>query len=355
MNEMLHPIVYKNRVLHVLDQRLLPEQTVYHERTNAREVYQSIKDMELRGAPLIGIAAAYGLAIHAFSSLANSPESFDKDIRQAADLLAQSRPTAVNLFWSIKRILRCVRENKEASIHELKEIIEQEALQIHHEDRQICQSIGEHGLSLLKPKMGLLTHCNAGSLAVGGIGTATAPMYLGHQKGYQFRIYADETRPYLQGARLTAFELKRAGLDVTLICDNMAALVMASGKVNAVITGCDRVAANGDSANKIGTMNLAILANHFGIPFYIAAPTPTIDPHTPKGTDIPIEERPAEELRMMHGRSISPEDVSIYNPAFDVTPHELISAMITEVGIWYPPFDEKIASLAEKGISRDQK
>ncbi len=351
---MLHPIVYKNRVLHVLDQRLLPEQVVYHERSNVHEVYRSIKDMELRGAPLIGIAAAYGLAIHAHSSLASSLESFEEDMRQAADLLAQSRPTAVNLFWSMNRILRCLRENRESSLLELKETIEQEALRIHQEDRQICQSIGEHGLSLLKPKMGLLTHCNAGSLAVGGIGTATAPMYLGHQKGYHFRIFADETRPYLQGARLTAFELKKAGLDVTLICDNMAALVMASGQVNAVITGCDRVAANGDSANKIGTMNLAILAKHFGIPFYIAAPTPTIDPYTAKGTDIPIEERPSEELRMIHGRSISPQDVPIYNPAFDVTPHELISAMITEVGIWYPPFDEKIASLAEKTIHRDQ-
>ena len=344
LSEQLLPIVFKDDHIQILDQRQLPNQIVYNNRETIEDVFHAIKDMELRGAPLIGITAAYGMYLSVLDFKGDSEALLDR-LRDNGEYLVKARPTAVNLDWAIKRMISIAEKNKKKEISKVKKELLSEALLINKEDVEICKNIGENLLTLLKKGDGLLTHCNAGALATYKYGTATAPMYLGHERGWHFKIFADETRPYNQGARLTAFELSEAGMDVTLICDNMAGVVMSQGKVDAVIVGCDRVAANGDTANKIGTMTLSVLAKEFGIPLYIAAPTPTIDMETPSGKEIPIEERSHEEITTFKGERVAPENISVYNPAFDVSPAENITAIVTEKGIVYPPYKENLSKL----------
>ncbi len=304
--------------LRIIDQTQLPSKLVYLELDDIDEICAAIKRLSVRGAPAIGCAAALGLAAAAQHVDA---EEFSEKIHGLADQLAASRPTAVNLFWALDRCRKT--KNREELLHE--------ALLILEEDIQRCRAIGEHGVKLIQEGMGILTHCNAGALATGDFGTALSPMYVAHSKNRRFTVYSDETRPLLQGSRLTAWELQRAGIDVVTICDNMAAQVMKEGKIDLVLVGADRIAANGDTANKIGTYGLAVLAKYHGIPFYVAAPTSTIDASLEHGGLIPIEQRDAAEVG-------APEGVWVYNPAFDVTPNELITGMITENGLYGPPF-----------------
>ncbi len=304
--------------LRIIDQTRLPQELVYLEFDGIDEIVGAIKRLSVRGAPAIGCAAALGLAAAA-QHLAE--DNFSENVQKLADQLAASRPTAVNLFWALDRC-----RNKETI-----EDLLREALGILEEDIRMCQSIGGHGAPLVQEGMGILTHCNAGALATGDFGTALSPMYAAHGAGRKFTVYSDETRPLLQGSRLTAWELQRAGIDVVTICDSMAAQVMKEGKIDLVLVGSDRIAANGDAANKIGTYGLAVLAKHHGIPFYVAAPTSTIDASLAHGGLIPIEQRDADEVG-------APEGVRVYNPAFDVTPAELISGIITEQGVHYPPY-----------------
>lgn len=335
--------------LRLLDQTRLPGETAYLDCRTVQEVWQAIRRLSVRGAPAIGVAAGYACVL----AVQRVPGDLESALAKAVDYLATSRPTAVNLFWALERMRR-VRPVSAA-------VLLAEARAIHAEDAAMCRRIGEYALPLLRKAMGgntpkvsagdlpgVLTHCNAGALATGGIGTATAPMYLGAEQGLKFKVYADETRPLLQGARLTAYELMAAGIDVTLICDNMAAVVMREGRVRMVITGADRIAANGDSANKIGTYNLAVLARHHGLPFYIAAPSSTFDLAMADGSQIPIELRAAEEITQGFGRRTAPVGVRTYSPAFDVTPHELITAIITERGVIEPVTMQRVrAVLAE--------
>ncbi len=334
----LHPIAWIGDAasghLRLLDQTVLPQQEIYLDCRDVQSVWDAIKRLSVRGAPAIGIAAAYGTVIGAQQNA----------FAAAADHLATSRPTAVNLFWALDR-MRKVQPCTPAALLA-------EAQTIHAEDQAMCRAIGEHALALLKrhavqAQRAVLTHCNAGALATGGIGTATAPMYVAHEQGLKFAVYADETRPLLQGARLTAFELSRAGIDVTLICDDMAAQVMREGRIGMVITGADRIAANGDSANKIGTYNLAILAQHHGLPFFIAAPSSTFDLSIPDGSHIPIEQRAAEEITEGFGKRTAPTGVKTYSPAFDVTPASLITGIITERGLIQPVTTERVRALLQ--------
>lgn len=341
-----------NSAVILLDQTLIPNETKYLTLTTQEQVWEAIYELRVRGAPAIGIAAAFGLYLAAkqiFIESESTDGSFDAfydSFQKAKAYLASSRPTAVNLFWALDRLDACVRRNAHLSLLEVVSALREEAQAIRDEDEQVCKSLGEHGLSLLKPEMGLLTHCNAGTLATARYGTATAPMYLGQERGYNFKVFADETRPLLQGGRLTTFELQSAGIDVTVICDNMASIVMKNGWINAVLVGCDRVAANGDAANKIGTSGVAILAKHYGIPFYVFAPTSTIDLKCAAGDDIHIELRNPDEIKTKwYARPMVPEDVKAYNPAFDVTDHSLITAIITEKGIVRPPYTENVAKI----------
>ena len=330
----------------ILDQTRLPRQELYLTLTDEESLREAIYHLKVRGAPAIGVAAALGIYVcMAGKKALKEASSFQKEFSRVKDYLASARPTAVNLFWALERmegaLKQALRDGK--SVPGLLEALEKEALAVLEEDRQICRSLGENGLRLLKPGMGILTHCNAGALATAGMGTALAPVYLGQQRGYGFHVFADETRPLLQGARLTCWELSKAGVDVTLICDNMASMAMKNGWIQAVITGCDRVAANGDSANKIGTSAVAILAKEYGIPFYIAAPLSTIDANCREGKDIRIEERAGKEIsEMWYTHPMAPEGIKTYNPAFDVTDHRYITALITEKGILRPPFTASI-------------
>jgi len=340
---------WSGTTLTLLDQRLLPTEVVYRVYDSVEGVHDAIRDMVVRGAPAIGVAAAYGMVLAA-RGLISDPNCFFTTLAEKARQLKQARPTAVNLSWAVDRMLKlaCAYERKILdegdSLSSLLSGLEQEAIRIHKEDRDTNRAIGENILTLLKPGDGVLTHCNAGVLATTAYGTATAALYLALERDIPLNIYVDETRPRQQGSRLTAFELQKAGADITLICDNMAAMVMSQGKIQACITGCDRVAANGDTANKIGTLNVAILARHFNIPFYIAAPTSTIDMSCAIGADIPIEERDGDEVRIINGHYICPPDTPVYNPSFDITPHNLITAIVTENAIIKPPFTGKLRS-----------
>ena len=342
---MINPIKYENKEVMLLDQTLLPEQSVYVAIETVEQMFDAIRTMKVRGAPAIGIAAAYGMVIAAKAAPTCSYGAFMAVLHQHGEYLSTSRPTAVNLSWAISRMTDKAQSLQGSGIEEIIAELERQAILIHEEDGQINRAIGENLLSLLEDGNTVLTHCNAGILATSKYGTATSPFYLAKEKGMNIKVYADETRPRFQGARLTAYELSHSGVDVTLICDNMAAMVMKSGKIDAVIVGCDRVAANGDTANKIGTLNVAILAKHFGIPMYIAAPTPTIDMACERGEDIPIEERDRLEVVQRNGFYTAPKDVKVFNPAFDVTPNELISAIVTEKGIVRPPFGENLKKL----------
>lgn len=337
----------------IIDQTRLPGKTELVRLHTAQEIWDAIYLLKVRGAPAIGVAAAFGIYVLSkeIAGKIGSDgefECFYNEFRKQKDYLNSARPTAVNLSWALNRMEQvCIRVGKETnSILTVLKALHDEAVEMKEEDIRVCRSIGEYGLSLLKPGDGILTHCNAGQLATCKYGTATAPIYLGHEKGYGFRVFADETRPLLQGARLTAYELWSAGIDVTLICDNMSAMVMKNGWVNAVLVGCDRVAANGDAANKIGTSVVATVAKHYGIPFYVCAPTSTIDLHTPTGKEIKIEQRPAEEVtKMWYKERMAPEGVKVFNPAFDVTDHDLITAIITENGIVRAPYERTLVDL----------
>ncbi len=364
----------------ILDQTLLPGKKEYIEIKEMKDVWDAIYHLKVRGAPAIGIAAAYGLYIGTKAVLTDSIEELYFELKRIKNYLASARPTAVNLFWALNRMenrFNSVRSlifgdsefienalnsgiiktlemdnlSESEKIKILKKALKNEAEEIRKEDEMVCYAIGEHGLSVLKPGWGILTHCNAGTIATSKYGTALAPIYLGNERAYDFKVFADETRPLLQGARLTAWELQEANIDVTLICDNMASIVMQEGKINAVLVGCDRVAANGDTANKIGTSGVAILAKYYNIPFYICAPLSTIDLDCENGSGIHIEERPSEEITdKWYKESMAPKGVKTYNPAFDVTDHELITGIITPNGIAYPPFRETLKIMVEQGV-----
>jgi len=343
--EFIKPVEWKDNTLYVLNQVKLPAVTEYNPKKTVEDVFYAIKNMELRGAPLIGIAAGYGMFL-GIKDLGDVDHSeFMMVLKENGEYLSKARPTGSNLSGTIARIIKKAGSLAGESIETRKRALEEEAIKIHRAEDEINRIIGENLLTLLEDGMTILTHCNAGSLATGYYGTATAPVYLAKERGWNIQVYADETRPYLQGARLTTYELLRAGIDVTLICDNMAGMVMSQGKIDAVIVGTDRVAANGDIANKIGTMPVAVLAKHFDIPFYIAAPSTTVDMNTLTGKDVPIEERNPEEITDWYGHRTAPENVKAYNPAFDVTPNELITAIVTDKGIVYPPYDENIKKL----------
>ena len=337
------------RKLVILDQTRLPGRAVFLELDGLEDIRQAIYLLKVRGAPAIGVAAAIGLYVRANRMLEEgvaSEEAFVSALRAEADVIGSARPTAVNLQWALDRMLARAERCRGLGAAGIAAALKDEALRIRDGDIAVCRKLGEHGLALLEPGQGILTHCNAGRLATVRYGTATAPIYLGHERGYGFKVYADETRPLLQGARLTAFELRQAGIDVTLICDNMAATVMKQGRIQAVITGCDRLAANGDAANKIGTLGVAILAHHFGIPFYVAVPTSSIDFSIPDGRAIRIEERPGGEIcEMWYSEPMAPEGVRTYNPAFDVTDADLVSGIITEYGVLRPPYGPALERL----------
>lgn len=345
--EPLQSVKWENGELVLLDQTKLPEITDYMTLTSVKQVWDAIERLNVRGAPAIGITAAYGVYVAVRESEAETSEALLEEVKKQAAYLATSRPTAVNLFWALDRMTAAAKQAQaEGQVPEqMKETLLAEARRIQKEDEEVCRSIGEHALTLFEDGMGVLTHCNAGGLATAKYGTATAPMYLAHEKGWKIKVFADETRPVLQGARLTAYELQQAGIDVTLICDNMAAKVMGNGWVQAVIVGTDRVAANGDVANKIGTYGLAVLAKAHNIPFYVAAPLSSIDLSTPTGEQIPIEEREADEIIRGLGRQVAPADINVYNPAFDVTPNEYVTAIITEKGIVRAPYAENLRHL----------
>lgn len=339
----------ENHALVIIDQTKLPYHTEILSLTKQEDIWRAIYLLQVRGAPAIGVAAAIGIYLASREIEADNFQDFYEEFKKAKDYLDSARPTAVNLSWALRRMEGVVLENRHKTVSEIVELLHKEAVEIREEDIWVCRMIGEYGLSLVKPGDGLLTHCNAGQLATVKYGTATAPMYLGHERGYNFRIFSDETRPLLQGARLTSFELKESGLDVTVICDNMSATVMRNGWVDAVFVGCDRVAANGDTANKIGTSMVALAAKRYGIPMYICAPTSTIDRNTATGKDIHIEERPAEEVvEMWYERRMAPEGVKVFNPAFDVTDHDLIAGIITEYGIARAPYEESLKEIFQK-------
>lgn len=333
----------------IIDQTKLPYKTELLELTKQEDIWQAIYLLQVRGAPAIGVSAAIGIYLAAKEIDTDNMEEFYKRFLKAKEYLASSRPTAVNLFWALNRMEEVVKASQHKSVGELKQLLHREAIAIRDEDIWVCKQIGEYGLSLVNHGDGLLTHCNAGKLATVKYGTATAPMYLGQEWDYHFRIYVDETRPLLQGARLTAFELQQAGMDVTVICDNMSSSVMKKGLVNAVFVGCDRVAANGDTANKVGTSVVAIVAKRYGVPVYVCAPTSTIDLETKSGDDIHIEERPAEEItEMWYKERMAPDNVKVFNPCFDVTDHDLIAGIITEYGIARAPYTKSLKEIFEK-------
>ena len=345
----------ERHALAIIDQTRLPYETEVLYLTTQEEIWNAIYLLQVRGAPAIGVSAAIGIYLAAREIETDSFDEFYSRFVKAKEYLDSSRPTAVNLSWALRRQEQVVLANREKKIPEIVEALHQEALRIREEDIRVCRAIGEYGLTLVKPGDGLLTHCNAGKLAAVKYGTATAPMYLGHEKGYHFKIYADETRPLLQGARLTAYELQESGLDVTLLCDNMSATAMRNGWIQAVFVGCDRVAANGDTANKIGTSMVALAAKRYGVPFYVCAPTSTIDIETPAGADIHIEQRKPEEVtEMWYSRRMAPEGIRVFNPAFDVTDSDLITGIVTEYGIARAPYREAFEKIFERKNSRQE-
>ncbi len=328
----------------IIDQTQLPSRTEYLTLRTAKDIYDAIFELKVRGAPAIGICAGFGIYILARTIEAGNYQEFHQQFCKYRDYLNSARPTAVNLSWALNRMERVVAGHKEQGLNEILKLLEQECLEIQREDMEMCRAISEHGLSLLKDGDGILTHCNAGPLATSRYGTALGPLFLGKERGMEFKVFADETRPLLQGARLTSYELQKAGIDVTLICDNMASLVMKNGWIQACLVGCDRVAANGDTANKIGTSGVAVLAKYYGIPFYVLGPSSTIDLNCRTGEEIRIELRSQDEIKKKFYESpMAPEEVKCYNPAFDVTDHSLITAIITERGICYPPYTESLA------------
>jgi len=338
----------------IIDQTKLPGKTEIIRLKEAQEIWDAIYLLKVRGAPAIGVAAAMGLYILSTKIKADTFDDFYAEFVKQRDFLDSSRPTAVNLHWALMRMDGLVQSMKDKPVSEIVEALGKECVAIKEEDIWVCKTIGEYGLSLVKPGDGILTHCNAGQLATCKYGTATAPIYLGHEKGYNFKVFADETRPLLQGARLTAYELQSAGIDVTLQCDNMSATAMRNGWIQAVFVGCDRVAANGDVANKIGTSMVALAAKRYGVPFYVCAPTSTIDMSTATGADIKIEQRKPEEVtEMWYSERMAPEGVKVFNPAFDVTDNDLITGIITEYGIARAPFTDDFKEIFAKKAAKN--
>ena len=340
---------WKGDHLALLDQTMLPTQQIWLPLFNLEDVSEAIRMLRVRGAPAIGVAGAYGAVLEI--RLRSRSENLDqgpewlKHLLEITEALRQTRPTAVNLFHCMDRMDRVARdivsESGQAAFDSFAagDRMEAEALAIHREDEEICNRMGSHGAELIADGVSILTHCNTGAVATGGLGTALGAIYTAHLSGKKIQVYADETRPLLQGGRITAWELFEAGIPVKLITDSMAASVMADGKIDLIMVGADRIAANGDTANKIGTLNLGILAKHFGIPMYIVAPTTTLDPSLASGQEIVIEERKADEVRQFQGQYSAPPEVDVFNPAFDVTPGELITGIVTELGVHRPPYD----------------
>ncbi len=323
----------------MIDQTRLPAELVHLEITEVPVLGEAIKSLRVRGAPAIGIAGAFGVLLGIQHFEGEDRGMFFERLRETADYLSGTRPTAVNLTWATKRMMARAEQNRDKTVPELKTMLRQEALTIWEEDRQTCRRLGKHGAELIKSGDAVLTHCNTGALATADYGTAIGVVFAAHAQGKKVHVYADETRPLLQGARLNTWELMNEGIDVTLICDNTAAFVMQQKKVDCVILGADRIAANGDTANKIGTYSVAVIAEKHNVPFYVAAPFSTVDFSIRNGSEIPIEERAADEVTEGFGRRTAPPGTRVYSPAFDVTPHELITAIVTENGIIYPPFD----------------
>lgn len=321
----------------ILDQTALPNETKYITLKEKEELYEAIYTLRVRGAPAIGIFAAYALYVLAKQLETEKNEFFVKKINELSAYLDSSRPTAVNLGVQLRRMTDLVEKLKMSPVKQIVAAMKEEAITIYNEDVEMCKAISKHGMTLIKNGDGILTQCNAGPIATSKYGTGLGPIIMGQEHGMNLKAYICETRPLLQGARLTAYELVNAGVDSTLICDNMASIIMSQGKINAVFAGCDRIARNGDAANKVGTSSLAILAKHYGIPLYIFAPSTTIDKNCPTGKDIEIEERNPEEIKeMFYRQPMAPKEVKAYNPAFDVTPNELITAIVTETGIHRP-------------------
>ncbi len=331
-------IVWKDGRVVIIDQTRLPLEEVYLEISDYRELGSAIKQLKIRGAPAIGIAGAFGVCLGGNEIVTENYNKFKQRMDIIIKELAATRPTAVNLFWALDRMRSIIDSNFEMKPDDIKTKLLEEAFLMWEEDRKNCRLMGEHGASLLKDGDIVLTHCNAGALATSDYGTALGVIYTAVKKGKKIKVFADETRPLLQGARLTTWELMKARIDVTLICDNMAAWIMKQGWIDCVMVGADRIVANGDAANKIGTYNLAVLTNYHKIPFYVVAPTSTFDLSLKTGIEIPIEQRASEEVAEGFGKRTAPKGVSVYNPAFDVTPNELITAIVSEKGIFYPPF-----------------
>jgi len=336
--------------LKLLDQTLLPTEVRWLKCRSVDEVWEAIKMLRVRGAPAIGIAAAFGTVIGVQQS--QDVKALTSDFKQAADHLRTSRPTAVNLFWALDRMAKRLAALDTPNLSEVKQSLLAEAEAIRQEDRAMCEAIGRHGAAVVPNNAGVLTHCNAGALATADFGTALSVIFHAHAQGKVAKAFVDETRPLLQGSRLTAWELQQRGVPAVLLCDNMAGLVMNQKKVDLVVVGADRIAANGDTANKVGTYSVAVLAKHHGIPFYVAAPSSTFDLSLPDGSHIPIEERSPQEITHGFGRQTAPDGVGVYNPAFDVTPGELIAGIITEHGVLRPPYQWSIARMFDKREKR---
>ena len=347
---MLPTIEWQDDAVVMVDQRKLPAQEVYVQCRTAKEVARAIKNMVIRGAPAIGVAAAMGLALGVQRSKVTGTSQLAAEFYKLCELMAATRPTAVNLFWAIERMKRTFAEAARSgrSPSEIRDAMVSEARRIHDEDVTSCKALGAHGSSVVPDRGRVLTHCNAGALATGGYGTALGVIRAAVESGKQVTVFADETRPFFQGARLTAWELLRDGIETTVIIDSMAGPLMRDGKVDVVVVGADRIAANGDVANKIGTYTVAVLASEHGVPFYVAAPVSTIDLSTPDGSGIPIEKRNEREVTHVGAKRMTPEGAGIWNPAFDVTPHTLVTGIITERGICCPPFTESLKAVGEQ-------
>jgi len=334
-------VCWKNGKARFVDQTLLPHKLKYVSTDDIHRLWQAVKRLEIRGAPAIGIAGALGVVIGIKDSKAKTFDKFYDELQKASEYLGSSRPTAVNLFWALERMEGVACANSSKPVIQIKSILLKEALKIIDEDKKSCRRMARFGSKLVKNGSRVLTHCNAGGLATADYGTALGVLFEAHRQGKRIKAFVDETRPLLQGSRLTAWELTRAGIDTTLICDNMAASLMAKGEIDMIFVGADRIAANGDAANKIGTYSLAVLAKHHKIPFYVVAPLSTFDLKIKSGKHIPIEERDGDEVRKVLGKLIAPKNVKVYNPAFDVTPNEFITAIVTEKGILKRPYENK--------------
>ncbi|RMF60866.1 MAG: S-methyl-5-thioribose-1-phosphate isomerase [Calditrichaeota bacterium] len=348
---MIKAVEWKESYLQLIDQTLIPSATVYKKITTIEETFEAIRNLRVRGAPAIGITAAYGLYLGMRESKASTREEFLAELSRHIEYLAEARPTAVNLFWAMDEIKERLHRSQTRDVNALKKELLTIALEIHEDDRQRCEEMANYGQEVIPEGARIITHCNTGALATGGIGTAFGVIYRAHQLGKQVSVFADETRPVLQGARLTVFELMEAGIPTTLICDNMAAALMQQRKVDLAIVGADRIAMDGSVANKIGTYNLAVLAKYHGIPFFVAAPLSTIDPEIHSGKDIPIETRPEDEIRKVFNQClITVPSVPCWNPAFDVTPPELVSGIITEKGVLKPPYTKSIQEVLNNSL-----